>query len=245
MSAVLPEIRPRSPSRNSLASAPYSGGGDRYFPTVRACPETHVGRERLEQYISGIFTAAYGARILEYLPLLFQLECDGSEQAALGLRGAGVAPLFCEQYLDAPAQQQVETLYNARVSRTRIMELGNLVATEPGNSGLLYIIITAAIHEAGVEYLMFAANKRVRNSIARCGFTPKVIQGAQRSRLGPQGLDWGRYYEGDPIVMLADIALTMRQISAQPALQQIIEAYQYFIPALADSIRIHLRSSVR
>jgi hypothetical protein len=215
------------------------------MPTVRACPETDVGRERLEQYISGIFNAAYGARILEYLPLLFQLECNGAKQAALGLRSAAVAPLFCEQYLDAPAQQQVETLYGRRVSRPQIMELGNLVATEPGYSGLLYIIITAAIHEAGIEYLMFAANKRVRNSIARCGFTPRTIQAAQRSRLGTQGLDWGRYYEGDPIVMLADIALTMRQIASQPKLQGVVDAYQLVIPALADSIRTHLGSGVR
>ena len=215
------------------------------MPAVRACPETDVGREQLEQYICGIFNAAYGARILDYLPLLFQLDCNGSKQAALGLRSASVAPLFCEQYLDAPAQQLVETLFQRRASRAHIMELGNLVATEPGHSGLLYIIITAAIHEAGVEYLMFAANKQVRNSIARYGFTPKVIQGAQRSRLGAQGLDWGRYYEGDPIVMLADIALTMSQVRAQPALQQIIEAYKFSIPALADSIRIHLLCGVR
>ena len=222
----------------SSALHPNSGSGS--MPTVRACPEAHADRERLEQYINGIFNAAYGARILEYLPLLFQLECNGSKQAALGLRSATVAPLFCEQYLDAPAQQQVKALYDRSVSRSHIMEMGNLVATEPGYSGLLYIIITVAIHQAGIEYLMFAANKRVRNSIARCGFTPKVIQGAQRSCLGAQGIDWGRYYEGDPVVMLADIELTMRQINASPALQQIIEAYQFSIPALADSIRIHL-----
>jgi len=215
------------------------------MPGVRACPESHGGREHLEQYISSIFNAAYGARILEYLPLLFSLETAGSKQAALGLRGAGHGPLFCEQYLDTCAQAHVAMLYGREVGRTQIMELGNLVATEPGHSGLLYIVITAAIHEAGIKYLMFAANKRVRSSIARCGFTPKTIQAAQQSRLGERGLDWGCYYEGDPIVMLADIALTMRQIAAQPKLQEIIDAYQFAIPSLADSIRIHLLSGVR
>jgi len=207
---------------------------------VNVCSEHHAGRERLEQYISGIFHAAYGARILEYLPLLFSLNNNGTSQAALGLRSASVAPLFCEQYLDAPAEQQVENLYGRAVPRSRIMELGNLVATEPGFSALLYLVITAALHEAGVEYLLFAANKSVRASIRRCGFTPKIIQAAQQSRLGAAGRDWGSYYEGDPIVMLGDISLTMRQLRAQPALEKVIEAYQFAIPVLADSIRIHI-----
>ena len=231
-------------SKASLASSnPELARG--LYPQARVCPDTPGEREKLEQYISGIFQAAYGARILEYLPLLFSLESDGDKQAALGLRSASGTPLFCEQYLDADAEYYVESLYGREVARRQIMELGNLVATEPGHSGLLYIIITAAIAEAGVPYLMFAANKRVRNSIARSGFTPKSIQAAHRSRLGTQGLDWGRYYEGDPLVMLADIALTMRQIRAQPRLKEIVDAYQFAIPALADSIRIHVLSGVR
>lgn len=231
--------------KNTTALAPNNSTGHGLLSAVRACPEFHSGRECLEQYISGTFNAAYGARILEYLPLLFSLESDGDMQAALGLRSASVDALFCEQYLDACAEQQVELLYGRKVRRAQIMELGNLVATEPGHSGLLYLIITAAMHEAGIEYLMFAANKPVRNSIARCGFTPRTIQAAQQSRLGERGLDWGRYYEGDPIVMLADIGLTMKQISAQSGLQAIIDSYQFAIPSLADSIRIHLLSGVR
>lgn len=241
MSAAICETRERSYS----ATVSPSSTGQGLLPAVSSYPESHRNRDQLEQYICGIFNAEYGARILEYLPLLFSLESDGSRHAALGLRSASIGPLFCEQYLDEDAEYHVESLYGRSAGRSQIMELGNLVATEPGYSGLLYIIITAAIHHAGIEYLMFAANKRVRNSIARCGFTPKTIQAAQQSRLGAQGQDWGRYYEGDPIVMLADIALTMRQVLAQPELKGIIDAYQFSIHSLADSIHIHVLSDVR
>ena len=238
MSLSSAEVRDTSISTSE--SSPGNAPG--LLPNVKVCSNSHREREGLEQYISSIFNAAYGARILEYLPLLFRLESEGVNQAALGLRSAGHGPLFCEQYLDVCAEAHVKELYAREAGRKHIMELGNLVATESGHSGLLYIVITAAMHEAGIEYLLFAANKRVRNSIARCGFTPREIQAAQRSRLGAQGLAWGRYYEGDPIVMLADIALTMRQIKARPALQGIVDAYQFAIPALTDSIRIHVLS---
>lgn len=240
MSILSAEVRDTTISTGK----PNPGNTPGLLPSVKACSNSHREREGLEQYISSIFSAAYGARILEYLPLLFSLESDGVNQAALGLRSAHHGPLFCEQYLDVCAQQHVRELYGREAGRGQIMELGNLVATEPGHSGLLYIIITAAMHEAGIEYLLFAANKRVRNSIARCGFTPREIRAAQQSRLGSQGLAWGRYYEGDPVVMLGDIALTMRQINTQPALQGIVDAYQFAIPALADSIRIHMLSTV-
>ncbi len=226
-----------APNHSAALLATKKGGG-RLFE-VRAFPEGHDGREHLEQYISSIFNAAYGAQILEYLPLLFGLENGSSRQAALGLRSANCGPLFCEQYLDNTAEQYVEMLYGRDAARIQIMEMGNLVATQAGLSGLLYIIITAAIHEAGIDYLMFAANKRVRNSIARFGFTPRTIHGAEQSRLGDKGFEWGCYYEGEPVVMLADIPRTMEQIKAQPELQNLVDRYQFAIPSLADSIRTH------
>ena len=61
---------------------------------VHACPEFSPQREALEQYISGVFSAAYNARILGYLPLLFSLERENSFVAALGLQSAALGPLL-------------------------------------------------------------------------------------------------------------------------------------------------------
>ncbi|MBT4521952.1 MAG: hypothetical protein HOC23_18290 [Halieaceae bacterium] len=206
------------------------------LPVVSAIDTLDSGRERLEQYIAGIFHAAYGARILEYLPLLFSLDQEGATNAALGLRSASYAPLFCEQYLDTSVEDQVVALYGRQVGRDRIMELGNLVGSQPGQSALLYLLVVAALNEAGVEYLLFAANKAVRASITRSGFTPRVIQVAERNRLGSQKECWGTYYDGEPVVMLGDIRMTMGQIKAQPVMRQVLRAYRHSIPVLADSI---------
>ena len=207
---------------------------------VSACAEESPQREALEQYISGIFSTAYDARIMEYLPLLFSLEARGSYSAALGLRSAAVAPLFCEQYLDSRVEQEALSLYGANVDRRRMMELGNLVASSSGQSALLYLLITAALHQAGIEYLLFAANKPVRASIRRSGFTPKVIRVAEKNRLGEQAKNWGTYYQGEPIVMLADIALTMDQARVQPFMCDVFASYRHAIPVLADAIGKHI-----
>ncbi|MFU8764474.1 MAG: hypothetical protein ACNA7T_08130, partial [Haliea sp.] len=55
------------------------------LPRLEVCPESHPRRERLEQYIAGVFQAAWDARVLGFLPLLCSLQQRGHFSAALGL----------------------------------------------------------------------------------------------------------------------------------------------------------------
>jgi hypothetical protein len=226
----------------SISSSPDLPGAEPIgMPVVSSCLEHEAGREALEQYISGIFSAAYDAKILEYMPLLFSLTQEESFTAALGLRSAARGKLFCENYFDSCAQQQVLSLYGMPVQRPSIMELGNLVASAPGQSSLLYLLIASALHAADVKYLLFAANKTVRASVKRAGFTPKTIQIAEKECLGLAGENWGRYYEGEPLVMLADIALTIEQANAQPSMCQVLQTYEHTIHSMAQTIREYCR----
>jgi len=209
------------------------------LPLLGAFPETHPGRERLEQYIAGVFQAAWDARVLGFLPLLCSLQQQGHVSAALGLRSANHGPLFCEQYLSRPALEEVEALYGGRCLPGNLMELGNLAASHPGQGALLYLLVTAAIHDAGIRYLIFAANRAVRISISRSGFTPLTLGPASAERLGAAAASWGRYYDGDPQVMVGDMALTRQQVLAQPRLATALRQYQASIAALASAIREH------
>jgi hypothetical protein len=194
-------------------------------------------REALEHYISSVFHASYGATILEYLPLLFSLQREGAFSASLGLRGAAGERLFCEQYLDASIEVMVCERYGVASERRRIMEMGNLAASTQGDGALLYLLATAVIHEAGITHLTFAANRAVRLSISRCGFTPLIIAPASAERLGAKAAYWGSYYRGKPMVMLADLALTMRQARAQPAMAALLRRYRVELEQLADAVR--------
>ncbi|MFU8765289.1 MAG: thermostable hemolysin [Haliea sp.] len=97
----------------------------------------------------------------------------------------------------------------------------------------------AAIHEAGIRYLIFAANRAVRISIRRSGFTPATIGPARAECLGAAAASWGRYYDGDPQVMVGDMALTRQQVLAQPRLAATLRHYQPSIAALASAIAEH------
>ncbi len=194
-------------------------------------------RATQERYISDIFWKSYQATVTNFHPLLFTLQREDKPIAALGLSHGVHGHLFSETYLDAPAQDYVKTLYGFSCNRADIMELGNLAGTEPRQSAQIYLLIVAAMHTAGIKYLLFTANRFVKASVKRSGFTPLPICDAEQSRLGESASLWGSYYAGTPTVMLADLDLTMRQALSQPALLERLQAYHADIQQLAEIIR--------
>ena len=194
------------------------------------------GRPRVERYIAGIFQAAYDARVMEYMPMLCSLERHDTLVAALGLRKAGGKQLFCEQYLDEPVESVVTGAFGTRTPRQSIWELGNLVASSPGQAVRLYLLVAAALGEIGVRYLTFAAIRPVRNSIQRCGFSTRVICDAHPARLGERAQEWGSYYENDPKVVLADIRQALRHGYSDPAIGKLWREERATIRSLADDL---------
>ncbi|TDG11868.1 hypothetical protein E2F43_15990 [Seongchinamella unica] len=205
--------------------------------TVNSLLADDPGREKLEQYVAGVFYAAYGATVLEYLPLLFSLQQAGGIQAALGLRSARREPLFCEQYLDAPLERHVQQEFGATVNRGQLMELGNLAGSMPGQSVALYLMVVAALEQAGITHLVFAANRSVRRSIRRCGFPTRELADADPQRLGDRASQWGSYYRGCPKVMLADVRRGVEYGMSHPVIGELWCREQPMIATLADAIR--------
>lgn len=195
------------------------------------------GRERIEQYIAEIFRLAHGARVMSYMPLLVYREEEGALQAALGLRGAASSRLFCERYLEDPIETHVARQFGRVVNRSQIMELGNLVASSAGQSVALYLLVVAALHEAGIDYLVFAANRAVRFSIRRCGFETRDLGPADPAALGAAASDWGSYYEGSPRVILGDLRQAVEHGRRQACIAELWSRERIRIEALADSIR--------
>jgi len=205
--------------------------------TINTCVLLDQSREAVEQYISSIFHATYGATVFEYLPLLCSLERHGHHSAALGLRAAQRATLFCEQYLDRPVQSYIQEQFGGEPDRSTIMELGNLVASKPGQAMFLYLLVAAALNEAGVKYLLFTANKPVMTSINRCGFSPRVLCDANPAKLGSAADKWGSYYQGKPKVVLGDIKHAIRHGRRTPWIDQLWQEHGRLIGQLADTFR--------
>ncbi len=195
-----------------------------------------AARAAVEGYIAGIFQISYGAQVNEFMPLLVGLRESLDFSAALGLRGGSDGPLFCEQYLTDPVETYVPALFGETAERGRIFEMGHLVASNHGHAALLYTLVGAALYEAGIDYLLFTANRAVRISLQRNGFAGKQIAVADRRRLGAAGDDWGSYYESGPRVMLGDVRAAMRRRTAVPAIRQLLRQYQTGIDGLVAAI---------
>lgn len=210
---------------------------------VREAPElaskwaSARGRQQLERYIASVFWECHAAQIDDYMPLLCSLEWQGETGAALGLRSARRVPLFCESYLNGPVEEQVQLIFGESCSRFEVMELGHLAGSRPGATALLYLLVTAALHHSGIRYLLFAANRAVRASIRRSRYTPRTIGPADIERLGSSRSSWGRYYEGDPQLMLGDMELTFRQSMAQPKMVLELQRHDVAIQYLAEQIK--------
>ena len=194
-------------------------------------------REPVERYITSIFRAAYGASVFEFLPLLVFMEQDRDLQAALGLRGANNTSLFCEAYLPSPVEDHVARVFGRQVSRGQVMELGNLVASQPGQAVALYLLVVAALGRAGISHLVFAANRAVRMSIRRCGFVTREVCPADPEQLDGRAQMWVSYYDGDPRVVLADIAQAVVHGSHHPRISALWSREKLAIDSLADAIR--------
>jgi hypothetical protein len=210
-------------------------------PLVSACAPQDATRAALERYIASIFHAAYGATVMEYLPLLCSLEWNHSYTAALGLRGATSGDLFCEKYLDLSIEGQARCEFARRVRRDEVMELGNLVASQPGQAVSLYLLVVRAMSRAGINYLVFAANRAVRASIRRCGFATRELCAADPGRLGEGAQEWGSYYEGQPMVVMADIREAVAHGQQRATIRQIWREHEDAIDELADAIHAYLR----
>lgn len=231
LSAISPEM-PQETSPAPAADAHAS------LPLLQYKGPQAPDRGLEEQFVAAVFEQAWGAKVSGFLPWMCSLYQPGGQlEAALGLRPAASEALFCEQYLDEPLLAVPARLHGKVCGREDIMELGNLAASCAGRGALLYLLATQAAHRAGVRYLLFAANRAVRLSILRSGFTPLVVGPADPARLGERAGEWGRYYDGNPVVMLGDMALTDRQARQRQGASALLAHYDTAIAQLADVLR--------
>jgi hypothetical protein len=172
-------------------------------------------RVELERFVQGCFARTWGARVSEFMPLLAALRSDAGELVGvLGMRPAEEGPLFLEQYLDRPVEQQVAQVARVPVFRGRITEVGNLAAVAPGGGRWLITALTAYLHAAGREWVVFTGGPELRNAFHRLGLNPLVLGPADPARLGAAADDWGRYYEQQPMVMAGRVGEGFARLSA-------------------------------
>ena len=169
-------------------------------------PEAKDRRE-LEAFVFRSFSLTHGAHVRHFMPMLLSLRnTDGELLAVCGLRSASDESLFLEPYLDGPVQHVLQMRTGRAIEREDIVEVGNLACSRPGMARRLIAILASHLHETGMGWFVFTANRGLRNTFARLGIGIMPLCLAQRSRLPPECREgWGSYYDKNPFVMAGNV----------------------------------------
>lgn len=168
-------------------------------------------RAACEAFISEIFRRRHGAVLQHFAPNLVLLERSGRIAAAAGWRSAADEALFLECYLDEPVEAAVARAAGHAVSRARIVEVGHLASDTPGGTVAVILALADRLDRLGFEWVVFTATDELISIFRRLGLPPLAIAAADRRRLGERADQWGRYYDGRPVVVAGRIRLALEK----------------------------------
>lgn len=193
-------------------------------------------RAMLETFVQQKYHAAYAAEVSVFLPLLLQMSNNAQPQAALGLKPGACGGFFLEQYLNRPIEQEMAEHMGQPVSRSAIVEIGNLVSERAGSSPVLFVVMAAALEQAGYRWLAFTGTPQVKKLIQRLDSDPLVLNDADPQRLSEGCGQWGRYYDTHPQVMALDLRKAMAQVRLRPAIAALLDSRTAMIEQLAQQL---------
>lgn len=189
-------------------------------------------------FISNVYHLHHNASICNPYQRLLSLRDDhGVLIATTGLRRADEAPLMVEHYLEAPVETVLATrgLCDLAPPRHRIMEVGALASATPGAGRRLMLSLVVVLERLGIEWLVVTASRDVRNGLARLGIKMQTIGRAHRHCLD-NPVDWGRYYERDPRVVVIRPLAVAAAMRATPLGALLLAGAAVLPPDAADPI---------
>ena len=171
------------------------------------------------------------------MPLLLSVHNKGHLACAAGFRPGLYQPMFLEQYLDVPIEQEVARLAKQPVDRQSLIEVGNFAVARNGYGSHIMTLIAVALAEANYEWMIFTVTQQMERLIRRLGFRPYFLASADESRLSDEGSCWGGYYNHQPRVMAGNINIAIDVIAQSDFLSDLVARNQSEINKIACSLQ--------
>ena len=176
-------------------------------------------RGELEQFVQRAFAERHQARVCSFMPTLLGMRNDrGGICAVAGFRSAAEEPLFLERYLDEPIDRAIAMATGQAISRSQIVEVGNLAGNNCRSAMRLVLTLPRTLLDRGQRWIVFTATDTVRQLLANYHAPLIDLAPAHASRVRGLADDWGRYYETNPRIMVGYLpdGLTLRRRSTEP-----------------------------
>jgi len=195
-------------------------------------------RRLLESCIAKSFDVAYGAQMRQFMPYLLNLRFADQPGAVVGIRRAADCPLFLEQYLAAPVEQETSRLFRAPVDRRQIVEIGNLAASVPGSAEKLFAALARVLQRAGFRWVACTATPQVETLLARLQFPSQTICLARPTALGATAGEWGTYYAAKPRVIVGDVRIAASRLAGDGYSSAMSRQFAEPIASIAAELKI-------
>lgn len=211
-------------------------------PTGLLLAGTHdPARGRLESCVRRVYRLAHRASIEHFhAELLGLTDARGALVGVVGASSASLGPLFLEAYLDRPVEELLsEHLGQGKrqpLGRDGLAEVGNLAAARPGTATALVTTLAHRLIEEGKRHAVFTATASTRRVFRRLGAPLLCLAPADGRLLGDDLVNWGRYYECDPIVCAMDLQRFVNQAALVPGLSARLGPL--WVAAAGSSLRI-------
>ncbi len=171
---------------------------------------TDAERNRVEGFIRDIYAEHYKARIQVDYPMLMSVRDERDTiHAAVGFRPAAHHPLFLERYLDQPIEAAVSAHQPAamrdKISRAKIVEVGNLASAGCGGALFLFIALASFLHQQEYEIVTATGTKTLARQFRMAGIETARLAPARSEALAADASAWGTYYDTEPAVMFGAI----------------------------------------
>ncbi|MBB3221300.1 thermostable hemolysin [Pseudoduganella umbonata] len=124
----------------------------------------------------------------------------GAAIACAGLSFAGRAPLFSEQYLDAPLEQVLAGVFQRPVPRRDVAEITALATIEPRIGTELMRVLPLICWYLGLRGVVCTATSKLRRCFDAMKLPFHPIAAADPARLPVmRDVNWGTYYDTRPM----------------------------------------------
>lgn len=169
-------------------------------------------RAEVEDFIRRVYAARFGAQVPAFAPDLVCVREGGSIVAAAGYRAAADGPLFLESYLPKPVDRLLSQRSGHPVERRRIVEVGHLASTRPGQGRRLILLLGPLLANQGFQWFVSTLTEGLCRLLLRIGVAPLSLGAADPARLGAQAQHWGTYYEHRPVVIAGRLRQALGQL---------------------------------
>lgn len=184
----------------------------RAVPTLRTHRAGDPGRAGAEAFIREVYVRRFGADVDSFAPVLVTLGEGDGIVAAAGYRGAGETALFLERYLPQPVEAMLAAHAGHAPPRRRIVEVGHLAATLPGEGRRLIQLLGPHLAREGYQWVVSTLTQELRRLFLRIGVAPLSLAAADPAALGAAAQRWGSYYEHAPVVLAGHLPQALRHL---------------------------------